>query len=494
MREPVLEREFLRSQSGSDSCTALYARDPAFRKHILSVLSPIDQTLTVCQTIAELQSLLDRPSVSVVVLALTAHRDQIDAAEFGQLSDALRLLRRRGDLCQGILLTPLRLSLQQSCEAVLAGVAAIIDCRADGFQDRLTEKFLAATRYVAERKLRPQRSRRPQTRAEQELIGNSIALTKVTAQARRAALISDAPVLITGESGTGKQRIAEIIHAWDEKRQDHPFVSVNCAAITGTLAESELFGHKKGAFTGATENRRGYFRAADGGTILLDEVGELTLSLQPKILRVLQEGLVLPVGSDQECRLDVRVIAATNQNLKKMVSAGAFRLDLYQRLNVIQLKVPPLRHRIEDIPLLFEAFLEKYAHYSRHTITGVDPAVYEILGRGLGEGNVRELENVVRQVLAFKECGGRIEIGDLPHAMIEAQLEKGATGARIDVSDELIEAMFNGTKQLGEVMDVCEQVVLERLIKRGLSQTVLAQRLGVTRRTLYSKLEKHRLR
>ena len=157
-----------------------------------------------------------------------------------------------------------------------------------------------------------------------------------------------------------------------------------------------------------------------------------------------------------------------------------------------------MRQRVEDIPLLFEAFVKKYAHYSRAEITGVDPSVYEIIGRMLGAGNVRELENIVRQVLVFKEMGGRIEIADLPQEMLEAQVRKRVTGNghadRVKISDEMIEALIGGRKRLAEALDECERVVLARLMKRGLNQTALANRLGVTRRTLYSKLQKYDLR
>ena len=206
----------------------------------------------------------------------------------------------------------------------------------------------------------------------------------------------------------------------------------------------------------------------------------------------------MPVGSDREYRVDVRVMGATNRNLSKMVDLGTFRLDLFQRLNVISLTVPALRQRLEDVPLLFEAFIKKYAHYSRAEITGVDPSVYEIIGRMLGAGNVRELENIVRQVLVFKEISGRIEIADLPQEMLEAQVRKRVTsnghGERVKISDEMIEALIGGRKRLAEALDECERVVLARLMKRGLNQTALANRLGVTRRTLNSKLQKYDLR
>ncbi|HPY78479.1 MAG TPA: sigma-54 factor interaction domain-containing protein, partial [Anaerohalosphaeraceae bacterium] len=210
---------------------------------------------------------------------------------------------------------------------ITSGIAAILDYTHNDFPRRIVEQIQAAYHHYQELQLQQYGIGRYPDYEPYGLVGRSQSLHKVLYQARRAASVSDAPVLIIGESGTGKQRIAEFIHQMDVKRNKKPFVSVNCAAITGSLAESELFGHKKGAFTGATEDRLGYFRAANGGSILLDEISELPLPLQPKILRVLQEGLVLPVGCDKESLLDVRVMAATNRDLDKMVCNNAFRLD-----------------------------------------------------------------------------------------------------------------------------------------------------------------------
>jgi transcriptional regulator with PAS, ATPase and Fis domain len=303
-------------------------------------------------------------------------------------------------------------------------------------------------------------------------------------------------VLIYGESGTGKQLLAETIHRLDAKRGGHRFLSVNCAAISGTLADSALFGHVKGAFTGATEDRQGHFRAADGGTLLLDEIGELDLALQPKLLRVLQEGLVLPVGADEEVPVDVRVIAATNRRLAAMVAEGRFRLDLYQRLNVIVLEIPPLRERPEDIPALVQFFLKKYADYYHGSITHIDPRFYDELARRTLTGNVRELENVVRQVLAFKHGGDRIDLSDL--AAVEAPAMPAA-GLRsellphelVEEGRRLIEA---GRVSLADFMDEVERRFLSEAMKTSNGTHVdLAKRLGLSRRTFYNKLRKHRL-
>lgn len=403
-------------------------------------------------------------------------------------------LRRRYPCAQILLITVCKLSIQQTCQAAVQGVAGIVNSRSAEFPETLREHLEQCCQHYRNLK----QSQIPDIHKDHirdfNLIGTSKALIDVVTMARKAARVSDAPVIITGESGTGKQRLAEMVHRFDAKRSRHPFICVNCAAITGSLAESELFGHAKGAFTGATDDRLGYFRSADGGTIMLDEIAELDPALQPKILRVAQEGKVLPVGSDREYEVDVRIMAATHRNLEKMVQNGAFRLDLYQRLNVIQLNVPPLRQRIEDIPALFENFLRKYAHYSACQIKDVDPVIYEILAKSIGPGNVRELENLVRQILVFKERGTRIEITDLPREVIQRSMDTSNKQMEVMVSDGTIEALASGSKSLTEVVEEYEKFMLARLIERGYSQTDMAENLGITRRTLYNKLHKYDLR
>ncbi len=328
---------------------------------------------------------------------------------------------------------------------------------------------------------------------ETGVAGKSQIMAKLLFQAKRAAIISDAPILVAGESGTGKQLLAEAIHRMDPKRKNKPFLTINCAAITGTLAESALFGHRKGAFTGATEDRQGYFRAADGGSVLLDEINELAKPLQPKLLRVLQEGRVLPVGDDVERKVDVRVIAACNRPLPVLVERGEFRLDLYQRLNVISLYMPPLRDRPEDVPLLVQFFLRRYASYYPHTIESVDERVYEVLARSVGSGNVRELENAVRQILAFKTAGTRIELSDIPPGFIEKQVTSRTEAAVHESLASVVVAMLrSGTMTLSEMLEEFEGMVLREALDRSRgTHADLARRLGLSRRTFYNKLRKH---
>ena len=243
-----------------------------------------------------------------------------------------------------------------------------------------------------------------------ELVGQNPALTTVLSAVERVAA-TDATVLITGETGTGKELVARAIHR-ASRRRDRPLVKVDCGGISAGLVESELFGHVKGAFTGALERRIGRFELADGGTIFLDEVGELPPESQVKLLRVLQERELEPVGSNRTVRVDVRVIAATNRVLDEAVKAGRFRADLFYRLNVFPIEVPPLRERASDVPLLAALFVTRFARGLGKDIQGVAPAALDRLVRYAWPGNVRELQNVVERAVVL--CRGRLlEEGDI---------------------------------------------------------------------------------
>ncbi len=246
------------------------------------------------------------------------------------------------------------------------------------------------------------------------LIGRSAAMTRLLDTASQVAP-SEATVLITGESGTGKEMIAGLIHT-NSLRKDGPFIKFNCAAIAETLLESELFGHEKGAFTGADRRKEGKFRQADGGSLFLDEVSEMSVGMQVKLLRVLQERELTRVGGEEVIRVDVRLIAATNRDLLREVGAGRFREDLFYRLNVVTLFVPPLRERQEDIPLLAQEFLARFAEKNRKSIKGFTPQAMDRLLRHPWPGNVRELMNAVERgvVLSHGEYLTEAELSLLP--------------------------------------------------------------------------------
>ncbi|HEX8878847.1 MAG TPA: sigma-54 dependent transcriptional regulator [Candidatus Acidoferrum sp.] len=285
------------------------------------------------------------------------------------------------------------------------------------------------------------------------------------------------PVLISGESGTGKELVARAIHFRGSMAQT-PFVAVDCGSLVPTLMESELFGYEKGAFTGATKSKAGLFQAANGGTIFLDEIGELPLEMQAKLLRVLQEKEVRPVGSNERETVDVRVIAATNRDLEAAYRAGTFRKDLYFRLNVVTVHLPPLRDRRSDVPVLVHHFLDRYAKASQIQVT---PAAMKSLLQYDWPGNVRELENCIARAVTLGD-GKTIDVSDLPPAIRAEQIETGSSGAP--------EAGSLSTTALAEM----ERMTILRVFEQAHGDKALAGKmLGISRATLYRKLKRYNI-
>jgi two-component system, NtrC family, response regulator len=309
----------------------------------------------------------------------------------------------------------------------------------------------------------------------ESIIGSGGKLKEVLDLAGRVAA-SDATVLITGESGTGKELLAKGIH-YNSKRADAPFVAVNCAAIPENLIESELFGHTKGSFTGAVRDREGKFEQADSGTLFLDEIGDLRIDLQAKILRALQERQVDRVGGSKPFPVDVRVIAATNRAIEKAVKDGLFREDLYYRLSVVTLHMPPLRERRDDIPMLVGHFLKKFNRDVAVTIE--EEALSAIKAYGW-PGNVRELENVIERASVLKR-GTVITPADLPD-----KLKKERTGI-----DSII---LNLPDEGIDLEDLEKNLIIKALEKHNHNQTRAAEYLGITRPTLIYRLEKYGLK
>jgi two-component system response regulator HydG len=284
---------------------------------------------------------------------------------------------------------------------------------------------------------------------------------------------SDATILILSESGTGKELIANAIHQ-NSLRKDKSFVKVNCAALAENLLESELFGHEKGAFTGAVVRRLGRFEQADSGTMFLDEIGDMSLATQAKILRVLQEGEFERLGGEKTIRTDVRIIAATNKILEEEVSEGNFRKDLFFRLSVVPVHLPTLRERKEDIPALAEHFLKKYAEKNNRLLRGFAPAAMDLLMRYDWPGNVRELENVVERavILSMEEF---ILPDSLPHNIKQSAVEPNTSA-----TDALVGR---------SIKDVEKELILNTLEQSGNNITRAAEILGLTRRGLQYKLK-----
>jgi two-component system response regulator PilR (NtrC family) len=287
-------------------------------------------------------------------------------------------------------------------------------------------------------------------------------------------------VLVLGESGTGKELVAQAIHHLSP-RGERPFVAVNCGAIPEALLESELFGHTRGAFTGAAQDRPGLFEAAQGGTLFLDEIGEISATLQVKLLRVLQERRLRPLGGTAEVELDVRVIAASNRDLEAEAARGTFRTDLYYRLNVIQVRVPPLRARPEDIPLLADHFARLFSAESGRPPISIDPAVLATLRDYDFPGNVRELENIVERAVALA-TDQRLTLDLLPE--LSRASRPPAAGAPMTIPDEGVD--------LDNVLGGIEREILRQALeKAGGVRKEAARLLGVTFRSLRYRLSKH---
>ncbi len=308
-----------------------------------------------------------------------------------------------------------------------------------------------------------------------ELLGESAAMRGVRKLLAKVAA-SDAPVLVTGETGTGKELVARAIHRHG-RRREHPFVVVDCGAIPSTLLESELFGHARGAFTDARSERRGLFLEADGGTLFLDEIGELPLELQPKLLRVLQEQVLRPVGSNTEHSFDVRVLAATNRDLEALVDEGRFRSDLFFRLDVLRVALPPLRARGQDVLLLAQRFLTQCVERTGKPVAGLSGPVAERLLAYAWPGNVRELQNCIERAVALAEYR-ELVVEDLPERI------------RSYHSDDVIVAGSDPT-ELVPLEEVERRYILRVLEAVGGQKTDAARILGLDRKTLYRKLERY---
>jgi len=354
-----------------------------------------------------------------------------------------------------------------------------------GAFDYITKPFdvdqlnLSVQKALAERALRSEVARlRDEVQKSYRLgnlIGRAAAMQEIFALIRRLSG-SAASVLVTGASGTGKELVAKALH-FNSPRRERPFVALNCAAIPDTLLESELFGYKRGAFTDARTDRAGIFLEADGGTIFLDEIAELSTALQAKLLRVLQEGEIRPLGAARSEKVDVRVVAATNKELEARLADGTFREDLYYRLNVIHIHLPALRDRAEDILPLAEHFLARSATKAGKDVRGFHETARKALLAYGWPGNVRELENVVERAVALAE-EALVQPEDLPQAIRER---------RMTAEDDLSAAVARGLT-LGEL----EREYIKRVLAaESGNKTRAAQRLGLDRKTLYRKLEEY---
>jgi len=413
--------------------------DPRMRAALEEAIRRIGFPVEACGDGVEAVGKLARAPYSLVVTDMKMPR-------MGGL-ELLREIRRRGT-GQPVL--------------VITGYGTVenaVEAMRDGAADYLLKPFSFETLRKA---VEAAMARAPRDR---DIVTKSRAMEKVLQLAATIAP-SDVTVLVTGESGTGKELLARSIHRMS-RRAAGPFVAVNCAAIPETLMESELFGHEKGAFTGAVERRQGKMALAAGGTILLDEIGEMPLALQAKLLRVLQEREIDRIGGKDPIPLDVRVIATTNRDLEKECLAGRFREDLFYRLNVFPLRLPPLRERPEDIPLLAEHFIRRYAAAAGKAVSGLSAEAAAALAARPWRGNVRELENVIHRAV-FLARGETIEVADLG-------LEEG----------QALSAPPGGIREMER------ELILRTLREVGGNKTRAAKILGVTVRTIRNKLHEY---
>jgi two-component system nitrogen regulation response regulator NtrX len=334
------------------------------------------------------------------------------------------------------------------------------------------------------------RALRQEVDSKYQMVGTSAALRKVQAAIEKAAP-AHATVLLQGESGVGKELVARMIHRMSARSRER-FVQVNCAAIPEELIESELFGHEKGSFTGATERQVGKFEQADRGTIFLDEVGDMSLKTQAKALRVLQEGEVERLGSAKTVNVDVRVIAATNKNLEAEIEKGTFREDLYFRLAVIPIYVPPLRERPEDIPLLVKHFVNQLGRENNRRPKQITPAAMDVLKRHRWRGNIRELRNTIERLIIMTE-GDTIDAPDLPESL---RSDKGAPRPAVAGPAAAVgSGAGSDAGTLREFKESAERAwLVEKLRENGWNISKTAEVIGTPRSNLYKKLEQYAIR
>jgi two-component system response regulator PilR (NtrC family) len=429
----------------------------------------------------------DEPDI-LELLALTLVPMEVDCQKASSLAEADKQLKQHAfDLC----LTDMRLPDGDGIELVRrinqhypatpvavitahGSVETAVEALKSGAFDFISKPVnLRALRKLVEVALKlPLSYPKKERRTRHQLLGESAAMRAVRSHIAKLAR-SQAPVYISGESGTGKELVARLIHE-QGPRLEGPFVPVNCGAIPDALMESEFFGHEKGSFTGATRNKIGLFQAADGGTLFLDEVADLPLSMQVKLLRAIQERTVRPIGSPKEVAVDTRILCATHRDLAPLVKAGGFRQDLFYRLNVIELSVPPLRERASDMPQLAGHILSRLAASNQRVCPQLTPAALERLQGYSFPGNVRELENILERALILSEAGV-IDSKDLHLPKVElASTPESLAGGSLEERLEEVE----------------KQAILQALERTYYNKTAAAKQLGITFRALRYRLKK----
>jgi two-component system NtrC family response regulator len=431
--------------------------DAAFRSLVVEILTAAGYSTLSARDGQEALQLASQETVDLVLAD-----QRMPAVDGLELTERLR----SGSSPPAVIVITAYGTIPQAVEAVRRGAADYLTKPLES-----PEALRAAVRRVL-------RQRSPRPAGSTGFISRNPAVLEMLALADRVAA-TDATVLLTGESGTGKELLARRLHA-RSARAGGPFVAVNCAALPAELAESELFGHARGAFTGATERRRGRFEQANGGTLFLDEIGDLSLAIQAKLLRAIQERVIEPVGGSRPESVEFRLISATNRDLKGEAAAGRFRDDLYFRLAVVSLQLPPLRERPEDLELLVPALVESLGQGLNLDRPALEPRAMERLRAHDWPGNVRELRNVLERALIVSQSG-QVSLSDLPP--LEA---RGPVAGVADLSS-------SGPAQF-TLAERERQAVLEALEKTGGHRERAAQSLGISVRTLYTRLRQYGIR
>jgi len=464
------------------------------------------QTLQ-CAGYSALDSLPASPGTTFALVGL-----EECPAENSPALNAVRGLTRRGLFVICYADHALKWPIGIRCNVLLAGALILVDSAKPEFSRELLEILEQVLRLETDKRVAEAAVN--QQMRELGIIAESRVMFSIFSWVLKASTLSDLPVLITGETGTGKELLVNAIYHLDRKRSRGPLVAVNCGAITAGVAESELFGHRRGAFTGAERDRPGLIRSANGGILFLDEIGDLEPALQAKLLRVLQENRVLGVGEDREAPVDVRVIAATNRNPEEMAQQGTFRADLFHRLNILSIHIPPLHERPADLAPLVQYFIEKYRPISNMKTLSVAPEFVEALAQLQLPGNVRELENLIRRALVKKTTASPLGLSDLPKEILgelagqqpKPSLEKETAdnnrarrpreiSAGLELEASLFQLLQAHDGSLTRTMDHCERLLIGSALEDSHgNQSLVAKALGITPRTVYNKIRKHGLR
>ncbi|HEY7316509.1 MAG TPA: sigma 54-interacting transcriptional regulator [Candidatus Binatia bacterium] len=504
---PVLDPKPAGEHADLSSSVIVWDRQRARFELVARAVSKCGARAHRIESFAAIQNAEFSPTCSIGLIALGTRPSPTDLS-----LEVIRALKQKGFkiVCyeDGAQAWPLGIQ----CHPLLAGALRLLDTANPAFAADLSRLLAQLLRAEVVRRAEEEKIKAAMNHLG--VIGESEAMISIFRWIMRVSTLSDLPILITGETGTGKQVLAQAIHRLDPKRRDRGFVAVNCAAISPSLAESELFGHRRGAFTGADRERLGLIRSAEGGILFLDEIGELDDGLQTKLLRVLQESRVLGVGEDQEIAVDVRVIAATNRKLEKMVEDKKFRADLFHRLNVLSVHIPPLRERPADIGPLVEHFLKKSRRLNPAVSFAVDSSFVTALAKIELPGNARQLENVVRQALVSKDDDSPLNLSDLPIEVwrqlseqtesLAVRSDPASEGNNLDTpvaktqsevaSSDLVKLLYANSWSLSRSLRHCEKLFLEAALHTAQgNQSQTARLLGVTPRSVYNMLRKHNL-